>query len=1620
VSLPRSNSSFLSLVLYPLAELSRQSIPDSLSIPHSNHIDHLLLKNSHQLHHLYISPLFLFASADPACPSGFYYFDTTASCAICPIGSYCPGNNSRIQCSGAYYQDQPHQDSCKECGENSYTPNNVVCIPCRLHEYCPNGIDRISCTSPGEYLDKDALQCVPCPSGHFCSYGKKYECPAGHYVLNVDADAETLCLECPVGWYCPGNGTKHQCVNEQYTLLPGQIECRTCPEGYYTANTSVSCLQCSQNDYCPNGIFKTRCDAGTYFSPASAECLECDAGFYCIDAKRYACSPGTFSNGSRKSFCEECPPGTLLPTSRGESIDNCIPCSAGTYSTRVANSGSSCTLCPQGTWFNGTGASDLNQCIKCPEGYYQDQEGQTSSGSCKICSPGYISSEGSGTCTPCNMGTFSPDPGRTTCDQCRPGSFSNVTGSSSCTLCNPGTYNPDWGSGSADDCIHCLNGGSAEYGANSSATCNECTPGYYLVGSSCVLCAPGSYSFVDGAVECSLCPKGTYLPSSGGNSATQCVSCAEGSYSSEQGQERCLLCPAGTFSTVKGANDSSVCQPCPAGYTSDAGSFSCFACPPGTYAPTAQTPACIPCPMGSFSNSTNSTSCYNCAPGSYADAELSTVCKLCNSGTYNPLPSSISVNNCTLCPKGTYSSTVSATSQLHCKDCEAGTFCDENGMNEPKKCPKGTYSTTVASQSIFSCAQCPKGTYSSKEGAAALVECESCPLGRYGEKEGAVFLQECTWCDPGHYSTTNRATSGDVCVPCDPGYYSPLASSSCIACPLGTYNPKFGSANATDCIICPNSQTTRSSGSASQQDCLTCEDGYYMTPSKTCASCDVGTYYNPEAASTMSSESWCTPCGKGSYQPLRTQIGSESCKVCPVGTYAPLERNAECTPCGKGFYSSVLGAQNQSVCTACPAGTWGPQESADTVEDCLPCAPGTSSNATGASSSFTCKLCPQGWKSESSGSVTCVECEEVTGCFTEGNSFELPSSLSLQDSLSIFDPKSLSNKVDDSYLTLKLSIPFGVFGFFLIVSSVGVCCLLIAFRCRYRKLLRKLDFFFPMKHYVRIGSSQVKRPSSVGGVLTIMVVVAFLGFFASILMDFIINNTIVLENFLLENSESVVGEFTFEAVVVGKHKTCDSQVTLTGFTVGEADFTCESGIFTNEQLEGCRCLYNCKNCAPTGNSHQILFDFQDYLMSPKVIYSIQVPHYVPEQRYVVNGSMHSGNSIFSGNDLPHTFSFSLNNARYVAISSMAAVIEILGIQQETITKGYTIQMTGKFPGSSQPNDEDFVLSEGMQILFDIQQSFGTYVSKETVRQNLFTFFAQVLTILSMLTTIGAFTLVFLEKRIEHVQVFMGWKEKPEAYEYDSDRKRRRRKRHPTDEGSWYSPHKKFNSDTSEDSAEVQAGEEMPRSVEPFFLQKWRQQRKNRIFSSDSLSPANGVGVEAASLETPPPAAEFTKSLESMSEDLPGGESQTISHIGTDGELPRAPQYVKVQPTTATYKYDPRAILEEMEREEAALAESSLSASTDPTSSHRSSRFNIHLLRNSFVMNEDHANRVPEGSDYSSTSGGQSTSSTNGSRITAHSTLLPNGDRSFSRAYMTGSSTADSGEPVDDSDNDSDL
>ena len=256
-----------------------------------------------------------------------------------------------------------------------------------------------------------------------------------------------------------------------------------CGAGKYMNSNGV-CTDCTAIWSCDAGYYEVRCSAN-----ADAYCTSCRSscttGYY-----RYLTCEWTWDHK-----CSPCEPGYYCP---------------GPFDRYSCNSGE--TYLPN--WY----ATACTACKSCPSGQYL--------------SPSRTTTEDTGTCTVCNIGSSCP--GDRKQYACNPGfTFSSTSGATACTPCSapcsPGFYQ------------------QAPCTTTSDRVCTPCLPGF-------------NFSLTSGATQClscsGACPAGTYQQAPCTTTSDRvCTPCVLGSsFSAPTGATACTpctqaLCPSRTIRT---------------------------------------------------------------------------------------------------------------------------------------------------------------------------------------------------------------------------------------------------------------------------------------------------------------------------------------------------------------------------------------------------------------------------------------------------------------------------------------------------------------------------------------------------------------------------------------------------------------------------------------------------------------------------------------------------------------------------------------------------------------------------------------------------------------------------------------------------------------------------------------------------------------------------------------------------------------------------------------------------------------------------------------------------------------------------------------------------------------
>eukprot|EP01012_Entosiphon_sulcatum_P020572 TRINITY_DN2549_c0_g1_i18.p1 TRINITY_DN2549_c0_g1~~TRINITY_DN2549_c0_g1_i18.p1 ORF type:complete len:7257 (+),score=712.60 TRINITY_DN2549_c0_g1_i18:702-21773(+) len=660
-------------------------------------------------------------------------------------------------------------------------------------------------------------------------------------------------------------------------MLTSATQCTACSAGFYCARSGLSAPTglCSDSFYCVGGaILSTPTDGVTGDL--------CPPGFYCP---------------AGSSAPVPCPAGKINAKTGSSDVSECDPCPAGTYCedrglvapTDLCTGGFYCLegtvvpelLCPIG--FQCPAGSALP--VACPAGKYQDEVGQDT---CKICTAGsYCSLE----------------------DKCDSGNFTQPR------LCSEGYYCPP-GTQYASQFPCPIGTFSNLTGAQSSADCSTCPPGYYC--DAVALASPRG--------PC----RASFYCTSGSNTATPVAAnsstfvgdiCTIGHYCPE-GSAYPIACPAGKFNAIKGAAAKSSCILCTAGmYCSTDG----LAAPVGTCSPG-----------------------FYCPPGTSLNRDWD---KRCPAGFYCPLGSGAPL----ACPSGTYQA---YEGRYTCQACPAGYYCSANAssvsqVTTPQPCPAGFYCPNGTR--IATAFPCPVGTLGNGTRLTSVRQCTPCTPGMYCAIPGSVIpsglCNASYYCSSGASTPTPTSFGGGLCTP---GRYCPPGSSNPVLCPAGTFSTKTGLSTAFDCTLCTPGSTCSQLGLTAPNG--NCSAGYYCLAGTTTPTlqCPYG-YYCPVATS------WPLTCSSGQFQ---DQIGQSSCKTCPAGNYCDLDDKcafptaSNVTASGNCPSAAAIAFNTFTIPRACPAGYYCLTGTKYAMQ--YPCPAGTFSARTGLSLASNCTKCTPG------------------------------------------------------------------------------------------------------------------------------------------------------------------------------------------------------------------------------------------------------------------------------------------------------------------------------------------------------------------------------------------------------------------------------------------------------------------------------------------------------------------------------------------------------------------------------------------------------------------------------------------------------------------------------------
>ena len=528
------------------------------------------------------------------CPAGKYYTTVTSgttinytpigSCAVTPIGSYSTAGSA--SCSGPTSCTTLGGNGCLTTANTGATSASA-CVPntawtqCLAGTYYSTTASRCVSASIGYYATAGQCTQTTCGSCKTSPAGAKSSgdcvaCPAGQYL-----NSNLACVPAEIGSYVlSGQCTKTACGSCKTTSSTGATssgDCTACPAGQYL-NSNLACVpaqigyyvlsgQCTPSacDPCTTtsstgSYLKSQCGpiascpAGQYYSSSSGKCINAGIGNYspggnvcspipCSSVK--SCSTTVNDQASKSTDCVGCPPGQYFSAAQTSSNTNGV----------IVVSSGSCVNAGLDNYAAG-GTCNPETCSPCTTTGSNTQASKASDcGPVTACSPGYIYSTTSRSCTLAPIGYYSlggPICSATKCGTCKTTLAAGASSPNTCQApktCPGGTLY----SYISQQCENCNSGSNGSNGYCPPDPCSSSSSRRELQGGGTTKQQCPSCTYVTNPTASSIsdclspaAPVGQYaaiLPGSGGIGAVKYAPAPLGEYSSGGAVCRAQNCP---------------------------------------------------------------------------------------------------------------------------------------------------------------------------------------------------------------------------------------------------------------------------------------------------------------------------------------------------------------------------------------------------------------------------------------------------------------------------------------------------------------------------------------------------------------------------------------------------------------------------------------------------------------------------------------------------------------------------------------------------------------------------------------------------------------------------------------------------------------------------------------------------------------------------------------------------------------------------------------------------------------------------------------------------------------------------------------------------------------------
>ena len=527
--------------------------------------------------------------------AGFSPVTNTTICAACPVGKYkeapghpqvcvsCPANSTTVALGASVRSDcvcvsgrysvvsALNVSSCQHCTANTFkvSAGNAACTPCPANASAPAGSNAST-----------ACQCFlgfTGPNGGACA-----PCLPGQYKAVIGSSACVTCLSNSMSPAASRNVTACAC-NAGFIGPPGG-PCSSCQRDTYAYNgMCVLCPKNSESEPASGSVTSCKCLSG-YSGPGGGPCSECGVGLY---------------RRSADAQCIKCPKNTNTTSAVAQSATACTGIAGFVRGVVKAPSVKLTIICPysldeftddvQTSFKRGISAAARVDCdcdVSEAHVFILDvvpfSEGAAArrllQASVEMTYGIEVPSEGDGeellnlmSLSNINSALQAQGVNGSTHNTskvlmredivyaapCPQNTYKKALGNSSCTSCPPQSTAPS--SSTSIDACKCI----ANLKKNGDGSCDrDCAAGFETrTGNdgetACAACRPSYYKTVAGDQDCTRCPPYSFSLLTNQTSITSCM-CAQG-YTWNAATKLCDACPPGTFNNKY---NESVCYLC--------------------------------------------------------------------------------------------------------------------------------------------------------------------------------------------------------------------------------------------------------------------------------------------------------------------------------------------------------------------------------------------------------------------------------------------------------------------------------------------------------------------------------------------------------------------------------------------------------------------------------------------------------------------------------------------------------------------------------------------------------------------------------------------------------------------------------------------------------------------------------------------------------------------------------------------------------------------------------------------------------------------------------------------------------------------------------------------------